>query len=67
MWFTPCLPGGTPVVCTHPNRAPGATLHVRMAYDVSNLMFLPTNFQFGWMSVVVPTQLPNYTVYVMAE
>jgi hypothetical protein len=66
-WFTPCLPSGTPVTCTHPNRAPGSTLHVQMTYDMSNVIFLPTSFQFGWMSMSVPTALPAYTVYVMAE
>jgi hypothetical protein len=34
---------------------------------MSNLFFLPTNFQLGWMSVAVPTALPSYTVYVMTE
>jgi hypothetical protein len=67
VWFTPCLPSGTPTVCTHPRRAPGSTLHVQMSYDMSNLFFLPTNFQLGWMSVAVPTALPSYTVYVMTE
>jgi hypothetical protein len=67
VWFTPCLPGGNPVACTHPGRAPGSTLHVQMSYAVSNLIFLPTNFQLGWMSVSLPTMLPTYTVYAMAE
>jgi hypothetical protein len=67
VWFTPCLPSGTPVVCTHPKRAPGATLRVQGVYDMSNMICLPTNFQFGWMSVTVPTTLPAYFVYVMVE
>jgi Flp pilus assembly protein TadG len=65
--FTPCLPTGTPVTCSHPSRAPGSTLHVQMSYDVSNIIFLPTRFQLGWMSATIPTTLPPYTVYVMTE
>jgi hypothetical protein len=67
VWLTPCLPGGTPTVCTHPRRAPGATLHVQMSYDMSNVLILPSSFQLGWMSVTLPTALPSYTMYVMAE
>ena len=63
--FSPCVPSGG--VCTHPNRAPGSTLHVQMSYDATNIIFLPTNFRLGWMSVSLPTSLPPYTVYVMAE
>ncbi len=67
MWFTPCLPGGNPTVCTHPRRAAGATLRVQMSYDMANVLVLPSTFQFGWMSVSLPTSLPSYTMYVMAE
>lgn len=61
------MPSGTPVSCSHPDRAPGATLRVQVAYDASNIVFLPVRFQLGWMSVGAPTTLPPYTVYVMAE
>ena len=56
-----------PTVCTHPRRAAGATLHVQMSYDMSNVLILPSTFQLGWMSVTLPTSLPSYTMYVMAE
>ena len=35
--------------------------------DVSNLIFLPTNFRFGWLTVKIPTQLPPYKVSVLVE
>jgi Flp pilus assembly protein TadG len=63
--YTPCVSNGT--VCTHTNRAPGATLYVQMTYDVSNLLFLPSQFGFGSLSVRLPTALPAYRVYVMVE
>ena len=47
--------------------AAGATLHVQMSYDMSNLLILPSTFHLGWMSVTLPTALPSYTMYVMAE
>jgi hypothetical protein len=65
--FTPCLPSGTPTVCSHPSRAPGATLQVEMSYDASDIIFLPTNFQVGWASVTIPATLPAYRVNAMAE
>lgn len=65
--FTPCLPAGVPTVCTHADRAAGSTLHMQMSYDASNVIFLPVQFQLGWLSVHIPTGLPPYTVYVMAE
>jgi Flp pilus assembly protein TadG len=57
--FTPCVPTGSPRVCSHPGRAPGGTLHVEMRYDVINLLFAPT--------LPLPRLLPAYRVYVMAE
>jgi TadE-like protein len=65
--FTPCLPSGTPTTCTHLNRAAGSTLHVKLTYDASNIIFLPARFQLGWLSAQLPTALPSYTVFVMAE
>jgi len=63
--FTPCVWDGT--VCTHPKRAPGQTLYVEMTYDVGSLIFLPSTFRFGNLTVKVPTQLPPYKVSVMVE
>lgn len=67
MRFTPCIPVGSPAICTHPDRAPGATLFVEMAYDASHIFFLPTSWQFGQYGARIPTSLPTHRVYVMAE
>jgi hypothetical protein len=66
--FTPCdsTAGGTPP-CSHPNRGPGATLYVDMSYDIRNLLFLPSKFGFGKLSVGIPTTLPAYRVHIMVE
>jgi hypothetical protein len=63
--YTPCVVSGSS--CSHTNRSPGATLYVQMSYNVSNILFLPTNFGFGKLSVKLPTGLPVYRVYVMVE
>ncbi len=67
--FSPCLPAGPH--CTHVDRAAGATLHVQMAYDAVDVIFLPSTFQLpspgGLLSVSIPTALPAQTVYVMNE
>jgi len=63
--YTPCVTNGT--VCTDANRASGSTLYVQMDYDMSNLLFLPSQFRFGSLSVAIPTALPAYRVYVMVE
>jgi Flp pilus assembly protein TadG len=65
--YTPCEPNGT--ICTHNTRAPGATLYVEMTYDIagSHLLFLPTGFRIGSLSVKIPTALPPYRVSVMVE
>jgi Flp pilus assembly protein TadG len=63
--FTPCVMVSSS--CTHTNRSPGATLYVQMSYDVSNILFLPTQFGFGNLTVKLPTALPVYRVYVMVE
>jgi Flp pilus assembly protein TadG len=65
--FTPCLATGNPPTCTHPDRAPGATLRVTVRYDAANIFFLPTTFRIGSVQTTLPTTLPSYTVYVMAE
>jgi Flp pilus assembly protein TadG len=63
--FTAC--GASTPPCTHVNRAPGATLYVDMSYDVRNLLFLPSTFRLGTLSISLPTTLPAYRVYVMVE
>src|SRR5207245_8663938 len=65
--FTSCGTNTSAPPCTNVNRAPGATLYVQMSYDVANLLFLPTNFRFGWLQTRVPTALPPYRVSVMVE
>jgi hypothetical protein len=42
-------------------------MHVEMQYDISNLLFLPTNFRFGTLQVKIPTGLPRYRVSLMVE
>ena len=72
--WTPCSWNGT--VCTYAGqgtnpagsaRSPGSTLHVELQYNVSNLLFLPTTFRMGSLTVAMPTALPPYRVSVMVE
>jgi Flp pilus assembly protein TadG len=65
--YTPCQSNGS--MCTDADRAPGATLYVELQYDVagSHLVFLPTNFRVGQLTVRIPTQLPAYRVYILVE
>jgi len=72
--WTPCSWNGT--ICTYVGqgtnpagsaRSSGSTLHVELQYDVSNLLFLPTTFRFGSLTVAMPTGLPEYRVSVMVE
>lgn len=66
--FTPCTPtGAVPPTCTHANRAPGATLMVEMEYDAANVLFFPASVAMGPFSVGLPTVLPAYRTFVMAE
>jgi len=71
MKFTACNPKFTTPTpaspCLNTNRTSGQTLYVELTYDVSNLIFLPTNFRFGWLSAKIPTNLPPYKVSVMVE
>lgn len=49
-------------------RLAGQELHMRLSYDASSIMFLPTQFRFGpWINVGLPTSLPNYDYSVMVE
>ena len=72
--WTPCSWNGT--ICTYVGqgtnpagsaRSSGSTLHVELQYDVSNLLFLPTTFRFGSLTVAMPTGLPEYRVSIMVE
>jgi Flp pilus assembly protein TadG len=66
--MSPCYKtGSTSGSCDHPQRQSGTTLHVQMSYNVANLLFLPTTFRLGGLSVGLPTQIPAYSVYVMVE
>lgn len=71
--FTACMPNGDTAngagtgVCTNPNRVAGSTLFVQMSYDVAPLLFLPTEFHFGGLTVTLPTRLPVYRVSTMVE
>jgi hypothetical protein len=63
--FTSCP--SVPCAASNPNRNPGQTVYVEMTYNPSNLVFLPTTFRFGWVTVNVPTTLPAYKVSTMVE
>jgi Flp pilus assembly protein TadG len=69
--FTACNPkttSPTPAApCLNTSRASGQTLYVELTYDVSNLVFLPTNFRFGSLVTSLPTTLPPYRISVMVE
>jgi Flp pilus assembly protein TadG len=66
--FSPCYKtGSSSGGCDHLQRTPATTSHVQMSYDVSNLLFLPPTFNFGYLRVGLPSQLPVYRVYVMVE
>lgn len=73
--YTPCEWSGGPV-CHYPSsgtpsqgdgRAPGTVLYVTMSYDARNVMFLPTTFRLGFLTISLPTTLPSYTIWVMVE
>jgi hypothetical protein len=63
--FTAC--GSSSAPCTNDVRTAGASLYVQMSYDVSNLLFLPTTFRLGALTMKVPTTIPAYKVWVMVE
>ncbi len=69
--FTSCdyrtVAPATSPSCQNASRASGKTLYVEMTYNVSNLIFLPTQFRFGWLTTTLPTTLPPYRVSVMVE
>lgn len=51
--------------CT--SRSLGDVVSVEIRYDVGNLLFLPTTYGFGAMTVSIPQSLPSYRVTVMLE
>jgi len=51
--------------CT--SRSPGDVVSVEIRYDIGNLLFLPTTYGFGAMTVNIPRTLPPYRVSVMME
>ncbi|GAC1324553.1 MAG: hypothetical protein NVSMB2_22730 [Chloroflexota bacterium] len=63
--FTGC--GVTSAPCTNSHRASGNILYVTMQYNAANLLFLPSTFRLGTLTVSVPTTLPAYRVKVMVE
>jgi hypothetical protein len=49
-------------------RTTSSQIHIRMAYDASSIIFLPSNFRLGpWLQVAIPTTLPPYDYFVMVE
>jgi TadE-like protein len=58
----PALAGGR---CT--SRTTGDVLTLEIRYDMGNLLFLPTTFGFGTVTVSIPRSLPSYRVSVLIE
>jgi Flp pilus assembly protein TadG len=48
-------------------RPAGSALHIRMTYDASASVFLPTSLSLGFVSLSAPAVLPPYDYYVMVE
>jgi hypothetical protein len=49
-------------------RVTGTQQKITLAYNASNLFFLPTTFRLGgFLTVAIPTTLPAYDYYVMVE
>ncbi|HEV7666412.1 MAG TPA: TadE/TadG family type IV pilus assembly protein [Chloroflexota bacterium] len=63
--FTGC--GSASAPCSNANRVSGQELYVQMAYDVRDLLFLPTTFRIGSLVTTLPTALPAYKISVMVE
>lgn len=49
------------------SRRAGDIISVEIIYDVSGLLFLPSEYGFGPMTVQIPRTLPAYRVAVMIE
>jgi hypothetical protein len=63
--FTPCVISGTQ--CTHANRQPKTSLYVQLTYDANAILFLPSTYHVGTLTVSLPTALPSYRVYATSE
>jgi Flp pilus assembly protein TadG len=64
--FSPaCSAVGTDLKCA--NRNPGDRITTTLTYNVSNLIFFPSQFGFLNMKVTMPQSLPAYSVWTMAE
>ena len=51
-----------------PNRPAYSELRMRLQYDASTIIFLPSTFRLGpWLRVAMPTSLPAYDYSVMVE
>ncbi|MDQ6669577.1 MAG: pilus assembly protein [Chloroflexota bacterium] len=67
--FTPCLArAATTGNCTGRDSSVegGATVHVRLSYDASSIIFLPTRLNFAFISLYMPTALPSYSASMVA-
>jgi hypothetical protein len=52
--------------CT--TRTAGTELRLRIVYDATSVIFLPSRFQLGqYLNVAIPTPLPAYDYSVMVE
>jgi Flp pilus assembly protein TadG len=63
--FTAC--GSSTAPCTNTARNSGLSVYVEMTYNPANVIFLPTTFRLGALSVSIPTTLPPYRVWMMVE
>ncbi len=50
-----------------PARPAGSALHIRMSYDLTQSVFLPTRLSLGFFNASVPIAMPPYDYYVMVE
>lgn len=56
----------TPQKCA--SRTAGTELRLRIVYDASSIIFLPSTFRLGpYLNVAIPTSLPAYDYSVMVE
>jgi hypothetical protein len=49
------------------SRPSGTALRIRMTYDASASIFLPSRVSLGFFNATIPIVLPPYEYYVMAE
>lgn len=66
--FTACEPRSAPQTgCGNGARASGETVFVELEYDATHILFFPAGVRIGPYSAAVPTSLPVYRVWIMAE